>query len=99
MWRMLQHDQPDDFVVATGESHSVRDFCELAFARVGLDFADHVVIDDRLFRPAEVDYLHGDASKAGRELGWVPATTFEGLVSMMVDVDVAAEVPDSSSST
>ena len=99
MWRMLQHDQPDDFVVATGESHSVRDFCQLAFARLGLDYADHVVIDDRLFRPAEVDYLHGDASKADRELGWVPATTFEDLVSMMVDADVAAADADCSSST
>lgn len=94
MWRMLQHDQPDDFVVATGESHSVREFCELAFARVGLDFVDHVVIDDRLFRPAEVDHLHGDASKADRKLGWVPATTFEDLVSMMVDADVAAADAD-----
>jgi len=88
MWLMLQHDQPDDFVVATGEAHSVREFCERAFDRVGLDYRDHVVSDERLFRPAEVDYLLGDASKAQRTLSWKPRTTFEELVHMMVDADL-----------
>ena len=73
---MLQHHQPDDFVVATGEAHSVREFCELAFGRAGLDYEQYVVVDERYFRPAEVDYLLGDPSKATRELGWTPATTF-----------------------
>jgi len=88
MWLMLQHDQPDDFVVATGEAHSVREFCEQAFDRVGLDYRDHVVSDERFFRPAEVDYLLGDASKAEQTLSWKPRTTFEELVHMMVDADV-----------
>lgn len=88
MWLMLQHDRPDDFVVATGEAHSVREFCEHAFARVGMDYRDHVVSDERFFRPAEVDYLHGDATKAQRVLSWKPRTSFEELVHMMVDADV-----------
>jgi GDPmannose 4,6-dehydratase len=89
MWKMLQHDQPDDFVVATGEAHTVREFCELAFGHVGLDWEQYVVVDPRFFRPAEVDYLLGDASKAEQILGWQPATSFEQLVRMMVDADVA----------
>jgi GDPmannose 4,6-dehydratase len=88
MWRMLQHDQPDDFALATGEAHSVREFCEHAFGRVGLDYRDHVVVDERFFRPAEVDYLLGDYAKAEQHLGWRPTCTFEELVAMMVDADL-----------
>ena len=88
MWRMLQHDQPDDFALATGEAHSVREFCEHAFGRVGLDYQDHVVVDERFFRPAEVDYLLGDYTKAEQHLGWKPTCTFEELVAMMVDADL-----------
>jgi GDPmannose 4,6-dehydratase len=87
MWRMLQRDEPEDFVVATGESHTVREFAELAFARVGLDWRRHVEIDPRYYRPAEVDHLRGDASKARRVLGWEPKTTFSDLVALMVDAD------------
>ena len=90
MWRMLQHDKPDDFVLATGEAHSVREFCEAAFGHVGLDYNDHVVVDERFFRPAEVDYLLGDASKARDALGWEPTTSFDDLVTMMVDADLRA---------
>jgi GDPmannose 4,6-dehydratase len=90
MWRMLQHPRPDDFVIATGEAHTVREFCSLAFAQVGLDYQEHVVVDDRFFRPAEVDHLLGDPTKARDELGWTPTTTFEELVQMMVAADVAA---------
>ncbi|HSL58960.1 MAG TPA: GDP-mannose 4,6-dehydratase [Acidimicrobiales bacterium] len=89
MWRMLQQDEPDDFVVATGETHSVREFCEVAFSHVGLDWQDHVVTDERFFRPAEVDLLVGDPTKAREQLGWVPDTGFEDLVRMMVDADMA----------
>jgi GDPmannose 4,6-dehydratase len=88
MWRMLQQDEPDDYVVATGETHSVREFCELAFDRVGLDWEKYVVVDEKFFRPAEVDLLVGDSTKARQVLGWKPETTFEGLVSLMVDADV-----------
>jgi GDPmannose 4,6-dehydratase len=88
MWLMLQQDTPDDYVVATGETHTVREFCERAFARVGLDYRDYVEIDPRYYRPAEVDLLWGDPSKAKRQLGWEPKVTFEGLVDMMVDADV-----------
>jgi GDPmannose 4,6-dehydratase len=88
MWRMLQHDTPDDFVLATGEAHSVREFCEAAFGHVGLDYTDHVVVDERFFRPAEVDYLLGDATKARDALGWTPTTSFTDLVTMMVDADL-----------
>src|SRR6186713_2648372 len=77
MWLMLQQDEPDDFVVATGETHEVREFCELAFNRVGLDYRDHVVQDERFMRPAEVDLLIGDASKASDRLGWTPGVSFE----------------------
>ncbi len=88
MWRMLQQEQPDDFVICTGVTHSVREFCELAFRRVGLDYADHVVTDEQFFRPAEVDLLVGDAAKAEERLGWMPKTSFTELVEMMVDNDL-----------
>jgi GDPmannose 4,6-dehydratase len=87
MWLMLQQDAPADYVVATGVAHSVRDCLEIAFDRVGLDIDHHVVIDDSLKRPAEVDHLIGDASKAKAELGWEPRTSFEELVRLMVDSD------------
>src|SRR4029450_12090766 len=89
MWLMLQQDTPDDYVIATGETHSVRELCELAFERVGLDWEKYVVVDERFFRPAEVDLLVGDASKARQVFGWEPRTTFEELVNLMVDADVA----------
>jgi GDPmannose 4,6-dehydratase len=88
MWLMLQQKEPDDFVVATGKTHSVRDFCELAFARAGLNWKDYVVVDKKFLRPAEVEYLLGDAGKAERKLGWKPEVDFEGLVNMMVDADL-----------
>src|SRR5919107_1408586 len=88
MWRMLQQDEPGDYVVATGETHSVREFCEVAFAHVGLNWEDHVTTDEKFFRPAEVDLLVGDASKAKADLGWEPSVRFEGLVRMMVDADI-----------
>jgi GDPmannose 4,6-dehydratase len=88
MWMMLQHDQPGDFVVATGESHTVREFVQRAFSRVGLDWEKYVQIDPRYYRPSEVDDLCGDASKARRVLGWAPKTTFAGLVDLMVDADI-----------
>ena len=88
MWLMLQHDDPQDFVIATGEAHTVREFVERAFARVGLDWERFVEIDPRYYRPSEVDYLLGDASKARRVLGWTPKTTFSQLVDVMVDADV-----------
>jgi GDPmannose 4,6-dehydratase len=89
MWLMLQQDEPDDYVIATGETHTVREFCELAFARVGLDYRDHVAIDPRYYRPAEVDLLLGDGGKAREKLGWSPRVSFSGLVHMMVDADLA----------
>jgi GDPmannose 4,6-dehydratase len=89
MWLMLQQDTPDDYVVATGETHTVREFCERAFARVDLDYNDYVEIDPRYYRPAEVDLLWGDPTKAKEKLGWTPKVTFEGLVDMMVDADMA----------
>jgi GDPmannose 4,6-dehydratase len=88
MWLMLQEDEPDDYVIATGETHSVREFLELAFDHVGLDWEKYVVIDEKFFRPAEVDLLVGDASKARDKLGWVPKTSFPDLVKLMVDADV-----------
>jgi GDPmannose 4,6-dehydratase len=88
MWRMLQQDEPGDFVISTDETHSVREFCEIAFSRVGLNWEDHVVIDERFFRPAEVDLLVGDASHARKVLGWTPKTPFADLVHMMVDADL-----------
>jgi len=90
MWRMLQHDSPDDFVIATGETHSVREFCEEAFGHVGLDWKQYVAYDPRYERPAEVDLLVGDASKAKRILGWEPRVRFKELVRLMVDADIAA---------
>lgn len=88
MWLMLQQDEPDDYVVGTGESHTVRQFVELAFAHAGLDWREHVEIDPRYFRPAEVDALCADASKAKRKLRWEPTVTFDELVGIMVDADV-----------
>ena len=88
MWRMLQQDQPDDYVIGTGETWSVRDFCELAFSAAGLDYHDHVVQDERFFRPAEVDLLVADPSRAEAELGWRPKVDFAGLVAMMVEADL-----------
>jgi GDPmannose 4,6-dehydratase len=88
MWTMLQQDQPEDYVVATGEAHSVRDFLDIACARLNLDWSDFVEIDPRYFRPTEVDYLLGDASKARTTLGWKPEVSFRGLVEMMVDHDL-----------
>ena len=89
MWLMVQQDEPDDYVVATGERHSVREFCERTFAHLGLDWEDHVGVDPRYLRPAEVDLLEGDPSKAMRQLGWKPKTSFEELVRKMVDADLA----------
>ena len=88
MWQMLQQDRPDDYVIATGETHSVREFCEEAFAHVGLDWKEYVEIDKRYYRPAEVDLLIGDASKAKKLLGWAPKTRFKDLVRLMVDADI-----------
>jgi GDPmannose 4,6-dehydratase len=89
MWQMLQQDQPDDYVIATGESHSVQELAALAFAHAGLDWQKHVRLDPRLVRPAEVDHLVGDASKARQALGWRPDVDFPGLVRAMVDADLA----------
>jgi GDPmannose 4,6-dehydratase len=88
MWMMLQCDKPDDYVIATGESHTVREFCEVAFAHAGLDWKEHVVVDPMYLRPTEVDMLLGDASKAKRELGWEATTKFAALVKLMVDADL-----------
>jgi GDPmannose 4,6-dehydratase len=90
MWLMLQQERPDDFVIGTEEAHTVRDFVELAFAHAGLDWQDHVEVDARYFRPAEVDHLCADASKAREVLHWEPAVTFDGLVRIMVDADMQA---------
>ena len=87
MWLMLQQDRAEDYVIATGVTHSVRECVEVAFDQAGLDIADHVEIDDSLRRPAEVDQLIGDASKAKRDLGWTPETSFEQLIRLMVDAD------------
>ena len=89
MWLMLQEDSPDDYVICTGETHSVREFCEVAFSHLGLSYEDHVEVDEKFFRPAEVDLLVGDYSKASDKLKWTPKTTFEELVTMMVDADMA----------
>jgi GDPmannose 4,6-dehydratase len=89
MWRMLQQDEPDDFVIATGESHSVREFCQAAFERAGLDWEPHVRLDPGYQRPTEVDHLQGDASKAEERMGWRATTDFHGLVRLMVDADIA----------
>lgn len=89
MWMMLQQEEPDDYVVATGETHSVREMCEAAFGYLSLDWQKYVVQDERFMRPAEVDYLVGDATKAREVLGWEPTVSFEELVRMMVDADLA----------
>jgi GDPmannose 4,6-dehydratase len=92
MWLMLQQEQPDDYVIATGETHSVREFLDEAFGYAGLDWKKYVVVDERYFRPAEVDMLQGDASKARKQLGWRPKVDFRKLVRLMVDADMAALV-------
>ncbi len=89
MWLMLQQDEPDNYVIGTGETHSVREFCEIAFSHVGLDYKEHVVVDERFYRPAEVDLLISDPSKARTQLKWEPEVSFKKLVTMMVDSDVA----------
>ena len=88
MYLMVQQDSPDDFVVATGQTQSVREFCRVAFGHVGLDYEEFVVIDEAFYRPAEVDLLVGDPSKAHDKLGWKPSVGFEDLVTMMVDADI-----------
>jgi GDPmannose 4,6-dehydratase len=93
MWLMLQQDKPDDYVVATGDTHSVREFLEEAFSYAGLSWKDHVVIDPKYFRPAEVDILQGDPDKAQRALGWKPKVDFKQLVKLMVDADMERDGP------
>jgi GDPmannose 4,6-dehydratase len=88
MWMMLQQDQPDDYVIATGESHSVRELVEVAFGHAGLDWEKYVQLDPKFLRPAEVDQLIGDSSKARKVLGWTPEVDFSSLVRMMVDADL-----------
>jgi GDPmannose 4,6-dehydratase len=88
MWLMLQQERPDDYVIATGVSHSVKELIEIAFARAGLDWQKHVRVDPALLRPAEVDHLLGDATKARTRLGWAPEVNFRQLVEMMVDADL-----------
>jgi GDPmannose 4,6-dehydratase len=88
MWLMLQQDRPDDYVVGTGQTHSVRELCQVAFGHLGLDYADYTKVDPRFIRPADVDLLIGDPAKARTVLSWAPATTFEELVTMMVDADL-----------
>jgi len=88
MWRMLQQDQPGSFVIGMGETHSVREFCEIAFGHIGLNYNDHIVQDERFYRPAEVDLLISDPSKARSILGWEPSVSFKELVIMMVDSDM-----------
>lgn len=90
MWRMLQGDEPKDYVISTGETHTVREFCEIAFAAAGLDWEQYVGIDERYYRPAEVDLLIGDPSLAREELDWSPTVTFEELIHMMVEADLKA---------
>lgn len=91
MWLMLQQDQPDDYVLATGETHSVREFCEIAFSAVDLNYNDYVVVDPKFYRPAEVDLLLGDPAKAKKQLKWEPETSFEDLVRLMVEEDLKAQ--------
>jgi GDPmannose 4,6-dehydratase len=90
MWMMVQQDSPDDFVIATGETHSIRDMCEVAFKVAGLDYEKYVVTDPRFYRPAEVDLLIGNPEKAGRVMGWEPAVSFKELIRMMVEADLEA---------
>ncbi len=89
MWLMLQQDAPDDYVIATGETHAVRELCEVAFSHVGLNWEDYVVVDPKFYRPAEVDLLIGDPTKAKKQLGWQPQVSFKELIEMMVDADLA----------
>jgi len=100
MHLMVQRDEPEDLVVASGESHSVREFCELAFAEVGLDYRDYVIQDEKFYRPAEVEHLIGDSSKAREALGWEPQYTFQGLVKEMVhrDLELAGKATEMASS-
>lgn len=98
MWLMLQQEQPDDFVIATGRTVTVRDMCEIAFRHVGLRYEDHVVIDPKFFRPAEVDILLGNPTKAREKLGWQATTTLEQLITMMVDADLKRVAHESSAS-
>lgn len=88
MWLMLQQDEPEDSVIATGISHSIQDLIQVAFDHLGLDWEEYVKIDPKLLRPAEVDYLVGDAQKAKAKLGWQPMVTFEGLIKMIADYDL-----------
>ncbi|CAN5569355.1 GDP-mannose 4,6-dehydratase [soil metagenome] len=88
MWLMLQHDTPEDYVIATGRTHTVQRLCEIAFETAGLDWREHVVIDERFFRPAEVDLLIGDSEKARSELGWKPEVSFEQMIGAMVEADI-----------
>ncbi len=90
MWLMLQQDEPDDYVISTGETHAVRELCEVAFNRLGLNYQDYVVVDQKFYRPAEVDLLIGDATKGKQKLGWEPTVTFKQLIEMMVDADLEA---------
>jgi GDPmannose 4,6-dehydratase len=89
MWLMLQQGEPSDFVIATGVTHSVRELCRIAFERAGLDYERYITVDPRLYRPAEVDHLRGDATKARTLLGWEPNVPFRELIEMMVDADLA----------
>jgi len=88
MWLMLQQDEPDDYVIASGETHSVKEFAELAFSHVGLDYQDYLNIDERFYRPAEAHLLKGDYSKGKKILGWEPTVSFKELIQMMVDADI-----------
>lgn len=88
MWCMLQHDKPDDYVIATGETHSVQEFCDLVFTKLGLDYSKYVRIDEKYYRPAEVDILLGDPTKAIQQLGWKPKVSFNGLIDMMIESDL-----------
>jgi GDPmannose 4,6-dehydratase len=89
---MLQQPKPDDYVIATGETHTVREFCQEVFAYLGMDYQNYVVIDDNLYRPTEVDVLLGDASKAKRVLGWEPEVKFKELVEIMVEAELTGEI-------
>jgi GDPmannose 4,6-dehydratase len=88
MWLMMQQPKPDDYLIATNETHSVRELCEIAFSRVSLDWQEHVVVDPKFVRPAEVDHLIGNPAKAKAKLGWTPTVHFRQLVEMMVDSDL-----------
>lgn len=89
MWLMLQQDQPDDYVIASGQTHSVRELCEVAFSYLDMNYEDYVIIDEKFYRPAEVDLLVGDASKGKKQLGWEPTISFKELIAMMVEADLA----------